>query len=360
MSRVAALDARLVGAGAGGDSTYWSGLLHGLARTDAGWRFLLLYNAAKPPPIPSDPRFEPVCVPARSQRWWSLVSFPLAARRAGAHVIHTQYNLSPLAAGRGVTLIHDVSFFIGPEWFSTKDRLLLRRFVPGSARRAAQVLTVSETSAAEIASHIPAARGKIAVTPLAVNPAVVPCDPERARQIVRERLGLAGPYLLSVATRCPRKNIALAVEAASLLPGDLPHRLALTGRGRPGGTAGAHPRIAELGNVPDDLLGPLYSAASLYLCPSHHEGFGLPVLEAFACECPVLCSAGGALPEVSGGAALVEPSKDPESWARRIGEILADSSKLAGMRRLGLERARAFDWLETARRTLAAYERAAR
>lgn len=355
MSRIAAIDARLMAARSGGDSTYWAGLVHGLARTGSDWRYLLFFNDETPPQIPDDPRFEAIRVPARSDRWWSMVAFPLAARRMGAHVIHTQYNLSPLAGERGVTLIHDVSFFIGPQWFGAKDRALLRRFVPGSARRAAQVLTVSETSAREIGRYIPAARGKLTVTPLALNPALTITPREQAVEVVREHLGIEGPYALSVSTRWPRKNMALAVGAMARLPETFPHQLVLTGKG----DAPDHPRVRTTGYVEDGLLGPLYAAADLYLCPSHHEGFGLPLLEAFASGCPVLCSGGGALPEVAGGAAYVETDLTPETWTCRIEALLTDSSKVADMRRRGLERVHCFDWRETARRTLEAYAKVA-
>lgn len=355
MNRIAAIDARLMGARSGGDSTYWSGLVHGLSRTGSDWRYLLFFNDATPPGIPDDPRFEAIALPARSDRWWSMVTFPLAARRAGAHVIHTQYNLSPLAGERGITLIHDVSFFIGPEWFGAKDRALLRRFVPGSARRAAQVLTVSETSAREIVRYIPSARGKVTVTPLALNPALTVTPREDALRLVRERLGIDWPYALSVSTRWPRKNMSLAVEAMAGLPESVPHRLVLTGKG----DAPVHPRVHATGYVDDALLGPLYAAADLYLCPSHHEGFGLPLLEAFASGCPVLCSGGGALPEVAGDAACVETDPAPGTWTRRIEALLTDSSKVAGMRRRGLERVQCFDWRETGRRTLEAYAKVA-
>jgi glycosyltransferase involved in cell wall biosynthesis len=283
------------------------------------------------------------------------VTFPLGARRAGARVIHTQYNLSPLAGRRGITTIHDVSFFIGPEWFRHRDLFLLRRFVPASARRAARVITVSETSRSEIERFIPAARGKTVVTPLAPTPGLEPVPLDEARRLVEAETGIAEPFLLTVGTRWPRKNMGLAVEAVSGLPADIPHVLAVTGKPGWGEEHLASPRVRATGYVTEAVLSALYSSAALYLAPSRHEGFGLPVLDAFRCGCPVLCSAGGALPEVAGDAAVVLPSWSPADWTDTLRELLTDSGKLDAMRMRGLERVKQFDWMETARRTMAVY-----
>src|SRR5688500_13872320 len=137
---IVALDASLAFGTNTGDSTYWSGLISGLAKADSPFEYLLLSDKLKPPGAPFDWRRV-----TGHRRWRSLVGFPMAARRAGAAVYHTQYTLSPLARG-GVTTIHDVSFYIGPEWFKPKDRMLMQRTVPASAKRAKKVITVSEAS----------------------------------------------------------------------------------------------------------------------------------------------------------------------------------------------------------------------
>lgn len=356
---VVAIDARLVGGSSTGDTTYWNGLLYGLSRLEPSARVLLFSNAERPSGIPWYDGFEWIRVPSGSSRWWSMVSFPLAARRLGAKVLHTQYNLSPLAGRRGVTTIHDVSFFIGPEWFRPRDLMLLRRFVPLSAARAARVVTVSETSKSEIERFIPAARGKIAVTHLAPSPGIVPMVAEEACRTVRDALALERPFLLTVGTRWPRKNMSLAIAASDGLPERFPHLLVVTGKAGWGADEEDGRRVVPTGYVDQHLLSALYSSAAMTLVPSRHEGFGLPVVEAFACGCPVLASTGGALPEVAAGAAEIVPSWEPADWTAALEATLDDSSKLDAMRTRGLERARAFDWRETAQRTLEVYREVA-
>lgn len=354
---IVALDARLVGRQSTGDSTYWLGLLHGLARVESEFRFLLFSNAAAPPGIPASPRFRWINLPAVHERWWSLVAFPLAARRLGARVLHTQYNLSPLVRSGGVDTIHDVSFLIGPEWFNPRDRAILRRFVPASARRAAKVLTVSETSKRDIVRLLGLDPTKVAVTYLAPHPNLRPLPPAEARATVRERLGIEAPYLLSVSTRWPRKNMNLAVEACEALDEAFPHRLVLTGKSGWGRETPGR-RVVSPGYVDDRTLAALYGAADLYLCPSRYEGFGLPVLEAFACGCPVAVSTGGSLPEIAGDAGVVIPGWESAEWTPVIADLLRDEPRRRVMAATGFTRLRRFDWDQTARETLAVYREA--
>ena len=356
MTKIVAIDARLVGGTSTGDSTYWTGLLEGLSRTESEFRFLLFSNAPRPSGLPPCDWIEWRTLPARSSRWWSLVKFPLAARRA--QVVHTQYSVSPLVRRPAVTTVHDVSFFIGPEWFRPKDRMLLRATVPAACRRAARVVAVSETCKSEIEHWIPAAKGKVSVTYNACPSWIQPVPREQAALRVRQELGLEGPFLLTVGTRWPRKNMGLAIAAANLLPREVPHRMVVTGK-TGWGENELGPRGFASGYVDNVLLSALYSAASMYLAPSRHEGFGIPLLEAFRCGCPVICSTGGALPEVAGDAAIVEPSWEAADWAVRIQRAIGDRGTLSALREKGHIRERRFTWEETARKTLEIYREVA-
>lgn len=356
-SAIFAIDARLVGGSNTGDSTYWTSLVRAMARTAPDAPVVLFGNGPRPAGLEGVPyRWE--SVPARVSRWWSLAAFPLRARQLGARAIHTQYTLSPLAGPRGITTVHDVSFLIGPEWFLPKDRLILSRTVPASMRRARAVITVSETSKREILQFVPELGEKVRVTYNACPDWIHPVERAQARETVRS-LGVDGPYALTVSTRWPRKNMNLAVEAMEQLPESLPHRLVLTGK-TGWGDHREGSRVKAVGYVDEATLCALYSAADLYISPSRHEGFGVPLLEAFRCGCPVVCSTGGALPEVAGDAAAVETSWTPEGWSRRIEGLLTAPGTLEELRQRGLARERRFSWDDTARQTLAIYGEEAR
>jgi len=107
--------------------------------------------------------------------------------------------------------------------------------------------------------------------------------------------------------------------------------------------------IISTGYVDTDRLSALYSGAKLYLAPSLHEGFGITLLEAMRCGAPVICGPGGAMPEVAGTAAFVMPDYDSETWAKAIGKLTNDPSKLLELRTKGFEREKEFTWAGSAK-----------
>ncbi len=350
-----AIDARLLGGTSTGDSTYWTCLVPALLEEDPALELVLVSNA---PVLVGGSPFEHararIVVHPSPGRAFSLVHLPRLAREAGVHLLHVQYAVPPLARLPVVTTIHDVSFLLAPHWFRPRDRVLLTLGARAAARRATRILTVSETSAGEIARTLPAAAGRIDVALNARPPWVVP-PPREERLATLARLGIAGPYLLTVGTRWARKNLDLAVAAAELLPADLPHRLVVTGKD--GGSAGLGGRGLATGYVANTDLGALYAGADLYLAPSLHEGFGIPLLEAFRCGCPVLATGRGAMAEVAGDAAEMVPP-EAEFWASAIGGLLRDPDRTRTLRERGLRRERGFTWAASARATLASYHRA--
>jgi glycosyltransferase involved in cell wall biosynthesis len=190
-----------------------------------------------------------------------------------------------------------------------------------------------------------------------------PVPPDEARQVAG-RLGLDGPFILSVGARQARKNVPRLLEAFTALRArGSRHRLALAGPtlwSDPTLSAalarhGLGDAVVALGYVDEQDLPALYSAADLFVLPSLLEGFGLPVLEAMACGTPVVCSNTSSLPEVAGDAALLVDPLDIGEIADAMARVLADAALAAELRRRGLERAARFSWQRTARATVAVY-----
>jgi glycosyltransferase involved in cell wall biosynthesis len=109
--------------------------------------------------------------------------------------------------------------------------------------------------------------------------------------------------------------------------------------------------------VSDEQLIELYRGATVFVFPSRYEGFGLPVLEAMACGCPVISSNASSLPEVAGEAALLVEPWDVDGFASVMERVLTDPALQADLRKKGLERAAQFSWDKTARETIAVYRR---
>jgi glycosyltransferase involved in cell wall biosynthesis len=166
-----------------------------------------------------------------------------------------------------------------------------------------------------------------------------------------------------VGTLEPRKNIAGLLRAFARLPKQFPHRLVLVGG--PGWNAGSilaaleapdlKDRVIRPGFVPDADRALFYSAADLFVLPSFYEGFGLPVLEAMTCACPVVASNTSSIPEVAGDAALLCDPRDDDALAQAIAHVLEDDALRSGMVRRGISQAATFSWRSCAETTLAVY-----
>ncbi len=270
---------------------------------------------------------------------WYPLTLPRLARSANVDVLHCPTFRGPLRrpACPLVVTVHDLAVLRYPEAFNMWTRWYSRVCVPRVVTAATRVIAISEFTKSEVVEVLGVPADKVAVIPNGIE-TVFTADGPAAE----------GDYLLAVGTLEPRKNLARVQEAAAKLGMEL--RIA----GEPGwGNVTAE---GWLGRVPDDELAALYRGAACVVYPSLYEGFGLPIAEAMACGAPVVTSRGGATEETAGGAAVLADPLDVGSIARGIEEALARRDEL---RRLGLERAQAFSWDETARATVAVYREVA-
>jgi glycosyltransferase involved in cell wall biosynthesis len=182
---------------------------------------------------------------------------------------------------------------------------------------------------------------------------------------VRTKYGIGtGPFILAVGTLQPRKNYVRLIQAFGALPGDEVSLVIAGGRGwlfdeifAEVERLGLGGRVIFPGFAADEDLPALYSAASVLAYPSTYEGFGLPILEAFACETPVVTSTASCLPEVAGGAALLVAPTDVEALANALRRLLEDAALRSQLVAAGLERVSQFSWHRSASQLLGHYQR---
>jgi glycosyltransferase involved in cell wall biosynthesis len=333
------VDADTLGRRRTGDERYVAGLLAELAEPahDAGVRVAAVTR--QPRLVPDG--IEPLLLSTPLQELRMLWSLPRLLRAAGAALVHTQYAIPLRCPCPAVVTIHDLSFEREPELMGRKDRLVFRRVVPRSARRAARVLTVSERTKRDLVELYGLRPEAVVVTPNGVDPAFRPGTAVAAR-----------PYALAVGAIQRRKGQLAALDAASAA--GLP--LVVVGPTKDVALANdLRARGAELrGYVAQDELVELLQGAVCLVQASRYEGFGLPVLEAMACGTPVVALDEPALREVAGAAAVIVGEAGLADGIRRA---LRERTQL---RAAGIERARAFSWRATAERTLAVYLEALR
>ncbi len=287
-------------------------------------------------------------------------------RRDRADLVHVQYTAPLFCPARIVVTIHDVSYFERPEFLPRARAMQLRISTRETVRRAARIITVSEFSRQGIAKAYGIDPDEIVVTPNAPQERFRVLDMALARRQVLERLGVSRPFVLNVGDLHPRKNQIGMIRAFRELIGahpELPHQLVMAGKHtyfaprvlEEVKRSGLGDRIVLTGFVDDDILPALYNACDLFVFPSFYEGFGLPAIEAMACGRPVACSDASALPEVVDGAAILFKPDSVGAQTRAMRDVLLDRDLASAMAKRSLQRAKFFDWKETARRTLDVY-----
>jgi glycosyltransferase involved in cell wall biosynthesis len=282
----------------------------------------------------------PAALAHRAGHAWEQGVLPFRARRAA--LLLGPANLAPVAFPRNVVVIHDAAVLREPGWYSAAYARWHGALLPAIARGAKRVITVSAFSARELREL---AGVEAAVVAGGVDARFTPgADPGPARAA----LGLEGPYVLCVASRIARKNLAALYETGARLAARGIDLVAAGGE-RPQFRAARAPATGprDLGPVPDAHLPGLYAGASAFVLPSLYEGFGLPCLEAMACGAPVVAADAAALPETCGDAALYADPRDPGAIADAVERAL-EPATAERLRAAGVARARRFTWEATA------------
>jgi glycosyltransferase involved in cell wall biosynthesis len=354
----------------GGIGTYVRELLEALPAADATLELTPFHSkwtrrSPNGSPSSTDGRYPGVEVPWPIRMLypsWDVLGRPaLPASLDDCAIVHATNPAAvpPLhGAQRLVVTVHDLAFQRFPELFPSTWRWLYRAGLRAAVKRADAILVPSQSTADDLMASTSIGSSRVHVAPLAPSLAASDQDPETTL----ERLGIARPYVLSVGTLEPRKNLVRLVRAYRQVAPDVAHTLVLAGASgwraeeldtelsRPGpGT------IVRTGHVSDEELDALYRGADVFAYPSLYEGFGLPVVEAMARGVPTLTSNTSSLPQVVGDAALLVDPTDVSEIAEGLARLLTDAPLADDLRHRGLQRAATFTWAATARATLDVY-----
>ncbi|HEX6716325.1 MAG TPA: glycosyltransferase family 1 protein [Pyrinomonadaceae bacterium] len=368
-----AIDAHSVGTKLGGNESYAINLIEALAQIDSvnDYTIYVTTNEARDRFSGRWPNFKVRSTLPHTP----LIRIPLTLsaelRKNPVDVLHVQFTAPPFCPCPVVVSIHDLSFEHLPQTFNRRSRTQLRLTVRHSARRAARILSLSEHTRRDIIETYGIDPQRVSTIPLAAPEHFGPINDYRELQRVRHNYGIDGNYILSVGSIQPRKNLAGLIRAYATLRGsfsaDKLPKLVLVGKCawlydetlRTLEETGVKDLVVLTGYVPQDDLPALYSGAVCFVYPSYFEGFGLPPLEAMKCGAPVIVGDRTSLPEVVADAGLTVDPFDVEAIAGAIARLINDSALRRELSLKGQERARTFSWQDTARKTLAVYQKVA-
>ena len=350
--------------------TYGKGLLNGFRKSADRPDVSLVYskhfeqearrpedgylNSTKPTPIRT--------------RWlediWRVSSYPSLQRLIGDFdIYHCLHHLMPPTAGKPrIMTVHDLRRYKLPELY---EHSKLWRFEL-AVKRADHFIAVSQSTKNDLCSIFGIPQEKVDVTHLAADEHLSPLkDTEKNR--LRAKLGEqvktnTGQFVMAISSSDTRKNIDRTIRAFKMVAEQMPKGMKMVVTGIPPKIPGSrrHQEIYQDENViwtgPVDNLSEWLSCADALIFASLYEGFGIPILEAFACGVPVITSNCSSMPEVAGDAALIVNPYDEKSISQAIAGVCNDAQQRAKMIAAGLQRNREFNWDKTALKTLEIYK----
>jgi glycosyltransferase involved in cell wall biosynthesis len=295
---------------------------------------------------------------------WRNAFLPLWSARARADVLWAPESVLPRwSPVPTVTTVHDLASLRFPEIKPQRHVQLFETTVKRSVRGATRTIAVSQTTADDVERFYGVGADRVRVVPNGVDGRFAPGDREAARAAVRDRWGVAAPFVLHVGSLEPRKGVGVLVEAAAIAAATgAEWRVVLAGSP---GFQGERIEAAARASGACDLLGPvgeeelldLLRAAGACAAPALYEGFGIAPLEAMACGTPAVIAAdSGGLEEVSGPAAIVVAERTPEAWQAALERALERPPALVER---GLAHAAKFRWPAVAAQTRAVLTEAA-
>lgn len=365
------IDCRYIGPKPSGIGAVVRGLVDHLPDLAPDWHFSLLRNPQRREALSEAGNVTEIEVKAEANgpatMWWlgKLVNF------SGVDLFHAPANILPRGLPvPAVTTVHDVMWLTNPEWCKPGvggliERQFFRHGINRALNQSRMITTVSEATRQAIIALHPRLEARVVSSLSGVDPRF---RPSKVARTDAERLGLpARPFVLCVGQSAPYKNHENALRGFALAFANCPdidlvllqrRNAGMPDLGRYAQSLGLAGRVHFPSGYSEEDLPLLYNAASVLLHPSLCEGFGNPLAEAMASGLPVVTSNLSAMPEVTGGAALLVDPRDPADIAAALRRVLDEPGLAEGLREAGLARAKAFKWQRFAADHLAVYRSA--
>jgi len=322
--------------------------------------------------ISESSNFKIVRLPTSPYPIWEQWYLPRAAKKLGLDLLHCTSNTAPFWGKIPLVLtLHDIIYleklnFRSGTWYQRLGNLYRRWNVPQIVPKAVRVLTVSAYEQKRIQEHFDKEDpSKTVVVHNGVSLHFQPIAPALQEE-KRKAYGLPEDFLLFLGNTDPKKNLKGVLEAIAILDKQklLSLPLVMPDFGEEElmamldtlSATDLRSKIHLTGYIPNPDLPAIYAKATLFLYPSLRESFGLPILEAMACGCPVITSNTSSMPEIAGDAAMLIDPFDPKSMAEAIHHLLTDPAKREQLIAKGFNRPPMFSYLRGAEKALDIYE----
>ena len=347
----------------GGVKVYTKKLLPKLFQIGSKHDFVLIYRSAehlgnyrKWPNVR-----ETVCKMPGNLLWDQIGVSRIAHREKVDLIFNPKFTIPFFGRSKKVFVLHGSEWFVIPEAFQWLDRMYFRNFVPLYCRQADAFVSVASAVGKDAVKHA-------GISPSKIKPVHNGFDHSDFRVIndesvlagVRAKYELPEKFIMWVGQMYPPKNLGRLFEAFAKIRDDVPHDLVLAGQEAWRAEheielikqLGIEDRVKFTGWVSHEHLPAIYNLADMFVLPSLYEGFGIPLIEAMACACPVLTSQTGSPPEVTDGAAVLVDPQDIDSIASGMRRVLTDRDLMTEMSQKGLRRAQDFSWDKCAQQVL--------
>lgn len=351
----------------GGVKHYTKTLLPLLFTLGAQHQYVLIYQNPKLlGTYSAHPNVEEIVTRMPGTMLWDQVAVPWATRHSKLDIIfNPKFSIPFLHPAKKIFVLHGSEWFAIPGHFKLFDRIYCWTVVPLYCRLADAFIAVANKVKDDAVKYVGADPARIYPIHNAIDPQQFYfIDDATQLDAVRAKYKLPQHYILWVGQIESRKNVKRLLRAFAQIAGEFPHDLVIAGEQRwstEGELAeleqlGIKDRVRFVGWVTHSELPAIYRMADLFAFPSLYEGFGIPLVEAMACGCPIVTATTCAPPEVVAGAGCLVDPYDVGAIAAGMRSVLGNPAQREHMIARGLARARDFSWEKCAREVLAVFD----
>ena len=350
-----------------GIGIYARNLMHAILQIDKENHYFFMYaNTQQVGSFGKHDNLTEHALNGKSKLLWDQVLVAKYARKNKLDIVfNTKFSVPLLAGCNTMMVLHGSEWYVHPEFYSKLDILYNKIVLPVYCRRAAAISCVSKVTADDMVGFARIKPKKVHVIHSAIADHFAPVKDSDTLERVRKKYRLPSKYILFVGKIYPGKNFKNIARAFKKVKEEIDSSIKLVSVGDLRWSYDDDFRLIQELGIVDDIhftgwveqkeLPAIYSLAELFLFPSFYEGFGIPILEAMACGCPVVTANTGACPEVAGGAAILVDPRFAEDIAKGVADVLENTERRKKLIEDGLMRARTFSWQQTASDTISVF-----